>query len=58
MEEQETIKWGIFDGHPNSIRSKEHQEYLIKEYNKDKPLHEQVSNIAEFLSAIKKEKEK
>ena len=57
MEEQKTIKWGFFDGHPKSIRSKEHQEYLIKEYNKDKPLNEQVDNIAELLLAIKQEKE-
>lgn len=58
MEEQKTIKWGIFDGTPNSIRSKEHQKYLIEKYNKDRPVNEQVSNITEFLSAIKQENQR
>ena len=55
--EQDAIKWGFFDGDPESIRGVDHQKFLINEYNKDKPVDKQVNNIAEFIEAIKLEKQ-
>ena len=55
--EQDAIKWGFFDGDPESIRGVDHQKFLINEYNKDKPVDKQVNNIAAFIEAIKLEKQ-
>lgn len=54
--EPETIKWGFNIEEPKSVRSLEHQQFLIKEYNKNKPLDEQISTVFELIELLKKEK--
>ena len=53
--EPEPIKWGIND-EPQNIRSKEHRDYLIKEYNKDKPEELHVHTMEQLIKVLKKEK--
>ena len=55
MPEQDVIMWPFEVPKHINIRSKEHQKFLIERFNEDKPLIEQVSNIAELMSALKKE---
>jgi len=55
MPEQDVIMWPFEVPKHINIRSKKHQKFLIERYNEDKPVVEQVSNIAELMSALKNE---
>ena len=46
------ITWTCDPGKDNTIRSKEHQEYLIEQYNRNRPVDQQVSNMAELNRAL------
>ena len=50
--ENKTIEWGWEKGQPSNIRSKEHQAFLIKEYNKNRPEKDQVKDMAELNRAL------
>ena len=50
--ENNTIQWGWEEGKPSNMRSKEHQEFLIKEYNKNRPKENHVKNMAELNRAL------
>ena len=50
--ENKTIEWGWEKSQPSNMRSKEHQAFLIKEYNKNRPEHLQVSDMAELNRAL------
>ena len=52
MEKKKTIEWGWLDEKPTNIRSKEHQKFLIKAYNKNRPIHECVKTMAELNRAL------
>ena len=54
--EDKTIQWG-FNDEPQNIRSKEHQEYLIEQYNRNRPAEEHVRTMEELTKALKKERE-
>ena len=47
-----TIEWGWEKGKPSNMRSKEHQAFLIKEYNKNRPEKDQVKDMAELNRAL------
>ena len=54
----ETIMWGWEPKpQPDSIRSKEHQEYLIAAWNSKVPKEKQVKTILELIQALKMELE-
>lgn len=55
MPEQDVIMWPFEVPKHINIRSKKHQKFLIERYNEGKPMVEQVSNIAELMSALKNE---
>jgi len=46
------ITWTCDPGKDNTIRSKEHQEYLIEQYNRNRPVDQQVSDMAELNRAL------
>ena len=46
------ITWTCDPGKDNTIRSKEHQKYLIEQYNRNRPADQQVSNMAELNRAL------
>ena len=50
--ENKTIEWGWEKGQPSNMRSKEHQAFLIKEYNKNRLEHLQVKDMAELNRAL------
>ena len=50
--ENKPIEWGWEKGQPSNIRSKEHQAFLIKEYNKNRPEKDQVKDMAELNRAL------
>ena len=50
--ENKTIEWGWEKSQPSNMRSKEHQAFLIKEYNKNRPEHLQVKDMAELNRAL------
>ena len=47
-----TIEWGWENGKPSNIRSREHQAFLIKEYNKNRPEEDHVKDMAELNRAL------
>ena len=58
MSEQDTIMWGFEPKpQPESMRSKEHQEYLIATWNAHVPKEKQVKTILELINALKAELE-
>ena len=52
MEKNNTIEWGFGDNEPLNIRSKEHQDFLIEQYNRNRPIDEQVKNMQEYMKAL------
>ena len=46
------ITWTCDPGKDNTIRSEEHQKYLIEQYNRNRPVDQQVSNMAELNRAL------
>jgi hypothetical protein len=52
--ENKPIEWGWAKAQPSNMRSKEHQAFLIKEYNKNRPEHLQVSDMAELYHKVGK----
>tara|TARA_R100000808_G_C2063489_1_gene93910 strand:- start:273 stop:458 length:186 start_codon:yes stop_codon:yes gene_type:complete len=46
------IQWGWYSEKPISVRSKEHQAFLINKYNTGRPLAEQVKNMTELNRAL------
>ena len=50
--ENKIIEWGWENGKPSNIRSREHQAFLIKEYNKNRPEENHVKNMAELNRAL------
>ena len=50
--ENKTIEWGWEEGKPSNMRSREHQEFLIKEYNKNRPKENHVKDMAELNRAL------
>ncbi len=46
------IEWGFNDRVPLNIRSKEHQEFLINQYNRNRPIKEQVKSMPEYIKAL------
>ena len=52
MENNKPIQWGWEKVQPSNVRSKEHQAFLIKEYNKNRPEHLQVNNMSELNRAL------
>ena len=50
--ENKTIEWGWEKGKPSNIRSREHQAFLIKEYNKNRPEEDHVKDMAELNRAL------
>jgi len=53
-----TIMWGFEPKpQPETIRSKEHQEYLIAAWNQHVPKEKQVKTILELINALKAELE-
>jgi len=58
MSEQDSIMWGFEPKpQPETIRSKEHQEYLIATWNAHVPKDKQVKTILELINALKAELE-
>ena len=56
--EDKTIMWGFEPKpQPESIRSEEHQEYLIATWNAHVPKEKQVTTILELIEALKSEVE-
>lgn len=54
--EDKTIMWGFEPKpQPESMRSKEHQEYLIATWNAHVPKDKQVRTILELIEALKAE---
>tara|TARA_B100001093_G_scaffold248555_1_gene237974 strand:- start:5784 stop:6239 length:456 start_codon:yes stop_codon:yes gene_type:complete len=51
--ENKTIEWGWEKGQPSNMRSKEHQEFLIEQYNRNRPVDKQVSTMEELDKALK-----
>ncbi len=52
MENNKPIQWGWEKGNPLNMRSKEHVEFLIEQYNRNRPVEKQVSNMAELNRAL------
>ena len=52
MENNKTIQWGWEKGKPSNMRSKEHQAFLIQEYNKNRPEKDHVKDMAELNRAL------
>ena len=53
---EKSIMWGWEPKpQPESIRSKEHQEYLIAAWNQHVPKEKQVKTILELIAALKEE---
>ena len=50
--ESESIQWGWEKGKPSNMRSKKHQEFLINQYNRNRPIEEQVSSMQEYIKAL------
>lgn len=50
--ENNTIEWGWEDCQPSNMRSKEHQKFLIEQYNRNRPIDKQVKNMAELNRAL------
>tara|TARA_R100001591_G_scaffold53638_2_gene63653 strand:+ start:1820 stop:2278 length:459 start_codon:yes stop_codon:yes gene_type:complete len=46
------ITWTCEEGKDNTIRSKEHQDFLIEQYNRNRPVDQQVSDMAELNRAL------
>ena len=57
MVEPDSIQWGIND-EPQNIRSKEHRQFLIDTYNKDKCPEHQVKTMRQLIKKLKQEKKK
>ena len=56
--EDKPIMWGFEPKpQPESIRSEEHQEYLIATWNAHVPKEKQVTTILELIEALKEEVE-
>ncbi len=57
-EEDKPIMWGWEPNpQPETVRSKEHQEYLIAAWNSKVPKEKQVTTILELIKALKAELE-
>jgi len=55
-EEDKPIMWGWEPKpQPETVRSKEHQEYLIAAWNSKVPKEKQVTTILELIEALKAE---
>ena len=52
MENNKTIQWGWEKGNPSNMRGKEHIEFLIEQYNRNRPVEKQVNNMAELNRAL------
>ena len=52
MENNKSIQWGWEKGNPSNMRSKEHQAFLIKEYNKNRLEKDHVKDMAELNRAL------
>ena len=52
MENENVIQWGWEKGNPSNMRSKEHQAFLIQEYNKNRPEKDHVKDMAELNRAL------
>jgi len=52
MEKNNTIEWGFGNNEPLNIRSKEHQDFLIEQYNRNRPIEGQVKNMQEYMKAL------
>jgi len=52
MEKNNTIEWGWEKGKPLNLRSKEHQAFLIEQYNQNRPIEEQVKTMQEYIKAL------
>jgi len=52
MENKKPIQWGWEKGNPSNMRSKEHQAFLIKEYNKNRLEKDHVKDMAELNRAL------
>lgn len=50
--ENKTIDWGFNEREPLNIRSKGHQEFLINQYNRNRPIEEQVNSMPEYIKAL------
>lgn len=50
--ENKTIEWGWEKGQPLNVRSKEHQEFLIEQYNRNRPVDKQVKTMSAYLKAL------
>ena len=50
--ENNTIEWGWEKSQPLNLRSKEHQAFLIEQYNRNRPIDEQVKNMLDYLKAL------
>ena len=49
------IEWGWESPKPSNMRSKEHQAFLINQYNAGKPLAKHVKSMNELNLALKNE---
>ena len=52
MEKNNTIEWGFGNNEPLNIRSKEHQDFLIEQYNRNRPIEGQVKTMQEYMKAL------
>jgi len=50
MSEDKPIIWGFNE--PNHMRSEEHRKFLIEQYNRNRPVEEHVSTMAELNQAL------
>ena len=50
--ENKTIEWGWEKGKPSNMRSKDHQKFLIEQYNRNRPIDKQVKDMAELNRAL------
>tara|TARA_R100000951_G_scaffold70630_1_gene59560 strand:- start:9752 stop:9949 length:198 start_codon:yes stop_codon:yes gene_type:complete len=52
MEKNNIIEWGWEKGKPLNVRSKEHQDFLIEQYNRNRPIDKQVKTMQEYIKAL------
>ena len=50
--ENKTIEWGWEKGKPLNVRSKEHQDFLIQQYNRNRPIDKHVKTMQEYIKAL------
>ena len=50
--ENKTIQWGWEKSQPSNMRSRDHQQFLIEQYNRNRPIDKQVRDMDELNKAL------